>query len=77
MPQIPNRGRRVACRYLVRRLDDYYWAMAYDQGNNRYTEADYLGNEREQVCQVARDRVNKSYTAPIQEEVKVDGNKED
>jgi len=63
MPLIPRkRPKRVAVRYLIRKVDDLYWAAAFDQGSKRYQEADFVSSNRDEVCKVARERVNKSFT---------------
>jgi len=58
----PKKVKRIAARYYITRLDDEYWAKAFDQGGKRFNEADYIHGNRERVCRVARKRVNSSYS---------------
>lgn len=64
MPKKPQpKVRRVVCRYHTVRLDDGWWGKAYDQGGDRYPEADILLANRANVRAEAMRRVNAAFTA--------------
>lgn len=63
MPKIPVvQQRRVMCTTKIKKVDDQWWVRAYDQGGNRYPECDFSTDTYEEAREIARKRINKSYT---------------
>ena len=63
MPKKPTKAyRRIVARYVIVLVDGERWGKAYDQGNQRFEEADFIcpGSVRE-AKRIASDRVNSSY----------------
>lgn len=64
MPARPKRRRRVrriVCRYRFNRVDDQWWAKAYDQGGNLFPEGNFIAKDILAAQAKARDRINNSY----------------
>ena len=61
MPKITRKkSRRVVARTRIKKVDDEYVVFAYDQGNNRYPEADYFAADLEDARDTAQAMVNDS-----------------
>lgn len=62
MPKKPKRKfRRIVTRYVRTRVDDEQYCQAYDQANERFTEADFLCSGLREARLISRERVNASY----------------
>lgn len=57
-----KKQRRVVCRVQIKKVDGIWWMKAYDQGSNRYPEADFSHKYWQVVVKTARKRVNRSYS---------------
>jgi len=63
MPKIPTiMTRRIVCRTILMRVDDYWLIKCFDQGSNRYHEADFTKPTREEARLSAKNQVNNSYS---------------
>lgn len=51
---------RIVTRCVIKRVDDEYQVQAFDQGNQRFREADYFTDCREDAHNTARAMVNES-----------------
>ena len=55
-----NRIRRIVTRTDTKRINGEYQVCAYDQGNNRFPEADYFTTDRSDARATAMAMVNKA-----------------
>lgn len=66
MVRAPKIQPRVAARYVHTRVEeDLHWGKAYDQGNQRFPEADVTAPSLLELREKCRENVGKSFRGKV------------